>query len=70
MNLSAETNEQNELRTLAQNTKYACDLLIAQCGSWLSEEEGSKHRVKPKKRGRWRGSGLHGFIDTCCNDSV
>jgi len=32
-----------EIIALAERTKYYADLLIAQCDSWLSEEEGMRN---------------------------
>ena len=45
-----ETKEQEEILALAENTKSYCDLLINQCDSWLSEEEGLKNLKEKKKR--------------------
>ena len=41
--------EQKEILALAEHTKYYCDLLIKQCDSWLSEEEGLKNIEERKK---------------------
>ena len=44
-----KTKEQNEILALAENTKYYNDLLIEQCDSWLTEEEGLKNLKDNKK---------------------
>ena len=41
--------EQKEILALAENTKYYNDLLIEQCDSWLSEEEGLKNLKNNRK---------------------
>ena len=46
--------EQKIIRALAENTKYYNELLIEQCESWLSEEEGLKNLVESKKRGKFK----------------
>jgi len=53
LNMDAEnvkTEEQKEILALAENTKNSCDLLINQCDSWLSEEEGLKNLKESKKK--------------------
>jgi len=50
-NVSEE--ERKEILALAENTKHYCDLLIKQCDSWLSEEDGLKNveeRMKKKSK--------------------
>ena len=43
-----------EIFALAENTKYYCDLLIEQCDSWLSEEEGLKNLEERKRNEKSR----------------
>ena len=45
-----KTKEQEEILSLAENTKNYCDLLINQCDSWLSEEEGMKNLKESNKK--------------------
>jgi hypothetical protein len=42
--------EQEKIVALAKHAKHYCDLLIEQCDSWLSEEEGRKNVAKKRKR--------------------
>ena len=42
--------EQKKILSLAERTKDYCDLLVKQCDSWLSEEEGLKNLRENKKR--------------------
>jgi len=42
--------EQEKIIALAKQTKHYCDLLIEQCDSWLSEEEGRKNAAKKRER--------------------
>ena len=51
---SIKIKEQKEILALAENTKNACDLLINQCGSWLSAEEGLKNLKERKKKEKTR----------------
>ena len=45
-----KTKEQEEILSLAENAKNYCDLLINQCDSWLSEEEGLKNLRESNKK--------------------
>jgi len=44
------TKEQKKIRALAENTKYYNELLIEQCDSWLSVEEGLKNLEERKNK--------------------
>ncbi|MDR1763421.1 MAG: hypothetical protein LBR64_05655 [Dysgonamonadaceae bacterium] len=49
-----ETDKQKEILAIASHAKYYTELLIEQCDSWLSEEEGRKNmeekiRLRKKK---------------------
>ena len=55
MNVRNEsTKEQIKIRALAENTKYYNELLIEQCDSWLSEEDGLKNLEESKKRRKFK----------------
>ena len=41
-----EKNKRDEILVCARKTQHYTDLLIAQCDSWLSEEEGMKNMEK------------------------
>lgn len=55
--MDVRKNNQKEIRALAEKTKYFTELLITQCNSWLSEEEGIKN-VKKDMSKRSKKSGL------------
>ena len=42
--------ERKKILSLAERTKDYCDLLVKQCDSWLSEEEGLKNLRESKKK--------------------
>ena len=66
--MDAIKKDQKEILALAEKTKYNCDLLIKQCNSWLSEEEGAKNlkKQRPVKRKRSKIKGfLKKIFDEC-----
>ena len=60
-----KTKDQEEILALAENTKSYCDLLITQCDSWLSEEEGLKNLKGSEKSNRKSRKKLFQFSYSC-----
>jgi len=44
------TLERKKMLSLAERTRDYCDLLVKQCDSWLSEEEGLKNLRERKRK--------------------